>query len=279
MFSIRQCRPLRVSGAVSWMLNQRLSTSVTRAASGSLFGDVTQSSEPAPAPVETPKGDLAPKDDVELQKYYMKEAQEKQWTSEKYINPLKRRLFDLNMQQHGFFKNNQIVRDPESGKAYKVSLTAEEVDILEPTVYVESYRIKSSMKKATVVNRFVRGVGVLNAINQLHFNPKKMATELERMLKRGLEQARTRGLAEDDLYIQALWTGSDGKWVKRADIKGRGRTGKLEHPYVHLKAILKTGATKRRLAWEKEQERLASKPRLFLNNEPLNFKVRGAYKW
>lgn len=39
------------------------------------------------------------------------------------------------------------------------------------------------MKKATVVNRFVRGYDLKTAINQLHFNPKKMATELEKLLR------------------------------------------------------------------------------------------------
>lgn len=247
----------------------------------SLFGEVTEGKtvpvENADTPLE--QDDILPETDTKLQEHYAAEIQKAREVSEKYITPLKRRLFDLSVAQHGFFKNNHIVVDRENGKLYKVQLTNEEIDILEPTIYLQSYRIKSSMKKATVVNRFVRGYTVKNAINQLHFNPKKMATELEKLLKQGLEQARKQGIPEDGLYIQALWTGSDGGWVKRADIKGRGRTGILEHPYVHLKAILKTEQTQKRLAWEKEQARRQAKPRLFLNNEPLNFKVRAFYKW
>ena len=40
------------------------------------------------------------------------------------------------------------------------------------------------MKKATIVNRMVRKFNVKLAINQLHFNSKKMATELEKLLKK-----------------------------------------------------------------------------------------------
>lgn len=260
---------------------QKLSSSSINSASGSLFGEVTEGKDVAAQPAEPvlEAADVTPQNDAKLQEYYAEEGKKNQIVSEKYISPLKKRLFELNVAQHGFFKNNHLVADSESGKNYQVSLTSEEIDMLEPTIYLQSYRIKSSMKKATVVNRFVRGSNVKNAINQLHFNPKKMSTELERLLKRGLEQARELGYNEDELYIQALWTGSDGGWVKRADIKGRGRTGIIEHPYIHLKAILKTDQTKQRLQWEKAQAQAAAKPRLYLNNEPLNFKVQPFYKW
>lgn len=256
-----------------------IATTWPRRAAGSLFGEITESTAP-----ETPAGEnvdadaLTPQHDTELQSYWREQAEGAQTTADKYVSPLKQRLFALNVAQHGFFKNNHIVRD-DSGKAYKVSLTRDEIDMLEPTVYVQLYRLKLSMKKATVVNRFVRGCSVKTAINQLHFNPKKMATEVEKLLKRGLEHARAAGMDEDELYIQALWTGLDGKWVKRADIKGRGRTGKIEHPYIHVKCVLKGGQTRRRLAWEREQARRAAAPRLYLNNEPVNFAVRGLYKW
>lgn len=246
----------------------------------SLFGDVTQGAAvDAEATPVAETGEIFPESDTKLQQHYAEETMRTQEVASKYVSPLKRRLFDLNVAQHGFFKNHHVVVDRDNGKQYKVSLTQEEIDVLEPTIYLQSYRLKSSTKKATLVNRFVRGYNVKNAINQLHFNPKKMATELEKLLKRGLDQARANGIDEDGLYIQALWTGSDGGYVKRADVKGRGRTGILEHPYIHVKAILKTQQTKARLAWEKEQARQAAKPRLYLNNEPLNFKVRAYYKW
>uniref|UniRef100_A0A0L0NWN5 Mitochondrial 54s ribosomal protein 22 n=1 Tax=Candidozyma auris TaxID=498019 RepID=A0A0L0NWN5_CANAR len=248
---------------------------------GSLFGEITSTKESKEEQneVEPASESGIPAEDSKLKEFHREEALKKQLRSDKFISPLKRKFYQLNVEQNGFFKNGQIVHDAELGKTYRVTLTNEEIDILEPTVYIQSYRIKSSMKKATIVNRFVRGYDVKTAINQLHFNPKKMATELEKLLKRALVQAKEVGINEDDAYIQALWTGSDGNWRKRPDIKGRGRTGIIEHPYIHLKAIIKGKQTKQRIAWEKEQKQLLAKPKLLLNNEPLNFKVQSQYRW
>lgn len=274
-------RSLRTGLRANIPLRNSFHTTSIKFQGGSLFGEVTEGSAPQEIK-ELPQeegADVSPANDSKLQEHYLEEARKEQVVSEKFVSPLKKKLFEANVAQNGFFKNGQVVAIPETGKTYKVTLTPEEIDVLEPTIYLQSYRIKSSMKKATLVNRFVRGYNVKNAINQLHFNPKKMATELEKMLKRGLDQARDLGYSEDGVYIQALWTGSDGNWIKRADIKGRGRTGIIEHPYVHIKAILKTEQTKQRLAWELQQRQLEAKPRLYLNNEPLNFKVQSFYKW
>lgn len=252
----------------------------------SLFGELTKKSS-AEKPLEQQveeevdftgePSDVTPSTDKELQEYHLKEALERQFKIDKYITPLKKQLFEQNVQTNGFFKNNQVVS--LNNKQYKLELTEEEIELLEPSIYLRSYRIKSSMKKATQVNRFVRGFNVKVAINQLHFNPKKMSTELEQLLKKGLEQARELQLNEDGMYIHSLWVGSDGGWIKRPDIKGRGRTGILEHPYVHLRAILRSDQTKRRKEWESKVKEVGIKPRMFLNNEPLNFKVRPVYKW
>lgn len=253
------------------------------AANGSIFGDLTKaptkpeaSAATAAEPLANPK-EILPQDDAELQQYHLQEALKEQILSEKYVTPLKRQLFELNVAANGFFKNHQIVDN--EGKQYKLSLTEQEIEALEPSLYLQSARIKSSVKKATLVNRFVRGYKVKNAINQLHFNPKKMATELERLLKQGMEHARARGYNEDELYIHAVWAGSDGGTVKRPDIKGRGRMGILHHRHIHVKAVLKTEQTLLRLKWEKEQRELQSKPKMYLNNEPLNFRVRSFYRW
>lgn len=215
--------------------------------------------------------------DTDLQKYLSSILVEKQVTLDKIITPLKKKLFDLNVKKNGFYKNNQIIKDENN--YYKLDLTEQEIEILEPSLYLTSYRIKSSLKKATIVNRFVRGMNIKEAIINLHFNPKKMSKELEIFLKRGLEEIKTLGYDENKVYIHALWVGSDGNWHKRLDIKGRGRCGLIEHPYIHLKVILKSDQTKKRKAWEKKMKFLQQKPKMFLNNEPLNFKVKPFFKW
>ncbi|CAK9441263.1 mitochondrial 54S ribosomal protein uL22m [Lodderomyces beijingensis] len=222
---------------------------------------------------------ITPRNDVQLREYHAEKAAKVREANslESMIHPLKLALFNKVVAEHGFFKNDQIVQ--HEGRALRFHLTPEEIEVLEPSIFLHSYRIKSSMKKATVVNRFVRGMELKTAITQLHFNPKKMATELEKLLKNGLEQARQQEYDVDRVYIARLWTGSDGDWKKRADIKGRGRCGIIQHRYVHLKCVLKTQQTKLRIAWEKAEKEKARKPKMYLNNEPLNIKVRGWYKW
>lgn len=269
-----QIQPLRL--ARSFYFSPR------SASSGSIFGDVT-SHKPTvqnESEQDVPAGlDILPAQDNLLQQKYQEEAKRLQENREKYISSDKRRLFDLNVAHNGFYKNNQIIFDQERNKHYKLSLTEAEIEVLEPSVYLKSFRIDSSVKKATLVNRFVRGYYVKNAINQLHFIPKKMALELEKLLKTGLKLATSQGLDEDQLYIHALWAGSDGNTRKRIEWKGRGRVGLLQSRSVHLKVILKTQQTRDRLAWEKEQKESKKNPKTGLNNEPLNFKVRGIYKW
>lgn len=264
------------------LLTRSLHTQL-RLLAGNLFGDITKADPSAQeqlqqeAQSETANTDVLPKDDEALQKYHMKEALEQQIAPAKYVSPLKRALFDANVATNGFFKNSQMVS--HEGQSYKLTLTPSEIDTLEPSIYLQSFRIKSSMKKATQVNRFVRRFNVNTAINQLHFNPKKMSTELEKLLKTGLIQAKEMGLNADKMYIEQLWTGSDGGWRKRPDCKGRGRAGIMEHPYIHIKAVLRSELTTRRLEWEAAEKARAEKPRMFLNNEPLNFLVRPIYKW
>ncbi|CAH2354182.1 54S ribosomal protein L22, mitochondrial [[Candida] railenensis] len=255
----------------------------------SIFGDLTKAPQNSTPQVqenssvsqenETSPASTLPKDDEELKKYHLEAAERDQIAIEKFVTPLKRKLFDLNVATNGFYKNNQVVKDPETNKVYKLSLSNREIEILEPSIYLQSLRIKSSVKKATVVNRFVRGYNVKTAITQLHFNQKKMATELEKLLKEGLELARSKGYDDNKLYIQEVWSGSDGDTMRRPDVKGRGRVGVLHHRHIHVKAILKTEQTLNRLKWEKEQKELNSKPKMILNNEPLNFRVKSFYKW
>ncbi|EGW35480.1 uncharacterized protein SPAPADRAFT_69713 [Spathaspora passalidarum NRRL Y-27907] len=279
-------RPLVRPQPVAWTAARSLSQTTPLF---SLFGNVTSPKTTDKAEQEQ-KGQeilnsegeididkITVENDTDLQKFHAERNKKDRISIDKYITPLKLELFNKVVEEHGFYKNGQVVQ--HDGKTFKLNLTPKEIELLEPSVYLESTRIKSSMKKATQVNRFVRGLDVKTAINQLHFNPKKMSTELEKLLKEGLEQSTKLGLNPDGMYIHSLWTGSDGQWPWRMDFKGRGRGGIILHRYVHLKCILKSEQTKKRLAWEKQQKQLASKPKMFLVNEPLNFSVRPWYKW
>ncbi|SCU96627.1 LAME_0F16886g1_1 [Lachancea meyersii CBS 8951] len=200
------------------------------------------------------------------------------------LTPLKKRLYEENCRINGgFYKKDSVVTlTEENGQKlkYKLNLSREEVEALEPSVYVKSYRIKSSMKKATQLLRLLGGLDVKVALTQCHFSDKKIARDVAEVLTRGIQDAEKLGLQPDNLYIAQLWTGSDGYWQKRIDIKARGRNGVISHPYVHVRCILKTkDVTKRRIAYERQVKQERRKPWVQLRDQPVRGFMGGVYKW
>lgn len=183
----------------------------------------------------------------------------------------------------GFYKKDSIVTlANENGQKlkYKLNLSREEMEALEPSVYVKSYRIKSSMKKATQLLRLLGGLDAKVALSQCHFSDKKIARDVAEVLTRGIEDAKKLGLDPDNLYIAQIWTGSDGYWQKRIDIKARGRNGVITHPYVHVRCILKTkDVTQRRIAYEQQIKQERRKPWVQLGDQPVRGAMGGVYKW
>lgn len=199
-------------------------------------------------------------------------------TVESLLSPLKKQIYEINVKKNGFFKNNQEITLP-NGEVYKLKLSKQEIEALEPSLYIKSYRLKSSWKKATIFLRFISGMKVHEAITQAQFHKKKIGREVSELLQDRIKDSHELNLNPKDLYIDQIWCGSDGSWSRRLDPKARGKTGIIHHPYIHVRGILKTSMTKKRLAWEKEQKVLNSKPTFQLPNEKLRFRLDGHYKW
>lgn len=157
---------------------------------------------------------------------------------EKLLSPIKREVFEKMIADHGKYIKNQMVTLAD-GRKFKLQLSKEELEVLEPSVYLQSYRIKSSVKKTYPFLRMLRQMDLKDAITQCHFSAKKVSRETGAMLERGVNQAADLGLNADDLYIEQIWVGKDGFEPKRIDFKGRGRMGIINHKYVHVKAILR----------------------------------------
>ncbi|QLG74263.1 hypothetical protein HG535_0G01470 [Zygotorulaspora mrakii] len=219
--------------------------------------------------------------DTLLQKYIQSSQQSEKLAHKLLLSPLKRKLYQANCTLNGgFYKKDSVVTLPGSQEKFKLKLTREEIDVLEPSVYVKSYRIKSSMKKATVLLRLLNGLDAKKALTQCHFSPKKIAREVAELLERGIKDGEKLGLNPDDLYISQIWTGSDGRWLKRMDYKARGRIGIITHPYVHVRCILKSkSVTKKRLAYESQVKEQRKKPWVQLAEKPIRGTPGGAYKW
>lgn len=199
--------------------------------------------------------------------------------TEELLTPLKRDIYLANVLKNGFFKNGELAA--LNGKTYKLKLTREEIDILEPSIYLKSYRIKSSTKKATLVTRLLNQLSLKDAINQCHFSHKKIAKhDLLPILKEGLDKAKQLNLDANDLYISQIWSGNDGGNTKRIEWKGRGRTGIIQHRHCHIRLVLKLKSqTLKRLEYEQS---LKSQKKSAWQQLP-NLHIRGVapsfYKW
>lgn len=205
---------------------------------------------------------------------------------EQIVSPLKQKLYKLNCQQNNspFFVQNKLIKDDD--KLYKLKLSAKELLSLEPSVYLQSYRIKSTPKKATQFLRLFVGkafdakMDVKKAITQCHFQKKKLAGEVAELLTKGLKDAEKLGINSDNLYIDQIWVGKDGFFGKAVDIKGRGRAGIISHKWVHIKAILRDrSVTVERLKHEKDLKQEKKKPWIQLEDKSIGGFPGGVYKW
>lgn len=195
------------------------------------------------------------------------------------LSPLKRALYLQNLaNNNGSFVNNELVA--HEGKTYRLRLTREEQRALEPSVYVQSYRIKGSWKKSYMFLRIFRRMPLLDAVTQCHFSARRMARDVGEMLERGKKDAEALGLAPEDLVVDQIWVGKDGSDPKRLQCKGRGRTGVVVSPYVHVKAVLKP-----REVYERREEYMKKRLDRKLWQPLRNWKIKedfvqtAEYKW
>ncbi|KAG7904107.1 hypothetical protein KL935_000246 [Ogataea polymorpha] len=252
----------------------RLGAGLRFNSTGSLFNEVS-SAPAAPQPVEneTTEKITTPEQDAKLQAYLHPAPF---LAVESLVSPLKRELYNMNVKKNGFFINNQIMK--LDGAEYKLCLSRQEIEALEPSVYLRSYRIKSSVKKTNIVLRALKNMPLKKAITQLHFLQKKVARPLAELLERGVDDAKKMGYNPNDLYVAESWVHTDGNWQKRPEFKGRGRSGVILHRYVSVRFLLKSKQTLNRLKFEKEQKLLK---RPVWNNITKTKLIgdSGQYKW
>lgn len=196
---------------------------------------------------------------------------------ETLLSPLKQRLYQRALETGGYTKDKVIELD---GKKYKLNLTEEELKYLVPSVYLHSVRIKGSYKKGTVFTRLFRGMDLKKAITQCHFSRKRMATDVGKMLEKGVEHAKQLKLNPEDLYISQIWVGKEPYLMKRVDFKGRGRSGIMEHPHIHIKAILQTKQHREELLQAKKERNLNKKVWEQHHSTPIKvYRGSSQYQW
>lgn len=199
-------------------------------------------------------------------------------TVDTLLTPLKKEIYVANVAKNGFFKNMDLVK-LKDGASYTLNLTQQQIEALEPSVYLRSWRIKSSVKKTNIVLRALKDLPVKKAITQLHFMEKKVARELVEMLERGVKDAEKMNYNPDDLYISESWVHTDGHWLKRVDCKGRGRAGVFTFKWVSVRFLLKTSQTTKRLAHLAAERDANKKVFCAVSKGKIRGNAPGFYRW
>jgi ribosomal protein L22 len=218
---------------------------------------------------------VKPEDDEKLQEFLNPKPF---FTVDSLLTPLKKQIYNANVTKNGFFKNMDLVK-LNDGNSYTLNLSNKEIEALEPSIYLRSWRIKGSIKKTNIVLRALKDLPLKKAITQLHFMEKKVARDLVEMLERGIKDAEKMNYNVDDLYIAESWVHTDGHWMKRVDCKGRGRAGVLTFKWVSVRFLLKTSQTKKRLTYLLEKRNTNKNVGSFVTGGKIRGNAPGFYRW
>ncbi|KAL0930234.1 mitochondrial 54S ribosomal protein uL22m [Colletotrichum truncatum] len=168
--------------------------------------------------------------------------------------------------------------------------------------------LETSVKKLVHLARQIQGKTLDDALLQMTYSKKKMATEVKYQLEeardlaivsRGMGLGRTarntkgssgpvkiqtkdgKPLTIDDptrLYVAQAWVGR-GPWrAKQLDYKGRGRFGIIQSPSTSISVVLKEEKTRLREHSEREAKQARRKPWVHLPDRPVSAQ-RPYYSW
>jgi large subunit ribosomal protein L22 len=98
--------------------------------------------------------------------------------------------------------------------------------------------IRVSPRKLNLVAQMIRGQKVEKAINSLTFSPKRIAIDVKKTLLSAIANAENNhGLDIDNLYVSEATVGK-ALVMKRLDVRGRSKAGRIHKPFSHLRIIV-----------------------------------------
>jgi len=104
--------------------------------------------------------------------------------------------------------------------------------------------LRVSPRKLNLVAQMIRGKKVGKAMDALTFSPKRIANDVKKTLLSAIANAENNhGLDIDRLYVSEATVGK-ALVMKRLDIRGRSKAGRITKPFSHLRIIVsETGET------------------------------------
>ena len=98
--------------------------------------------------------------------------------------------------------------------------------------------IRISPQKLNLVAQMIRGLKVDKALNALSFSPKRIANDVKKALLSAIANAENNhGLDIDRLRVSEASVGK-GLVMKRLDIRGRSKAGRIRKPFSHLRIVV-----------------------------------------
>ncbi|CBQ69642.1 related to 50S ribosomal protein L22 [Sporisorium reilianum SRZ2] len=101
---------------------------------------------------------------------------------------------------------------------------------------------KISPRKLQLLANQISGQPIDYAILQMQFSPKRAAKRVLSTLALARDHAAAKGMQVPRLVVSEAWVGK-GVYLTRADIKGRARMGRKQHPQARLSVVLRYGKT------------------------------------
>jgi len=96
---------------------------------------------------------------------------------------------------------------------------------------------RCSPQKLSDIGRQLSGLPLDAAVLQARFSVKKAAKTVFQVLSQAAADAKVRGCQPNAYIVKEAVTGR-GKYLKRLDIKGRGRCGLLRKPHAFIRFVL-----------------------------------------
>src|ERR1700722_9991244 len=98
--------------------------------------------------------------------------------------------------------------------------------------------VRVSPRKLNLVAQMIRGRKIDKALNALTFSPKRIAHDVKKTLLSAVANAENNhGLDIDKLYVSEATVGK-ALVMKRLDIRGRSKAGRIKKPFSHLRIIV-----------------------------------------
>ncbi len=98
--------------------------------------------------------------------------------------------------------------------------------------------LRVSPRKLNLVAQMIRGQKVDMALNALTFSPKRIANDVKKTLLSAIANAENNhGLDIDQLFVAEATVGK-ALVMKRLDIRGRSKAGRIKKPFSHLRIVV-----------------------------------------